>query len=239
MKKLTLLIVMMITMFLAACGNDDKDNNEQEEGSQQEEAAQAPEPLEFSDKEFKDEDETVVVVNGEEIQGNAYNTAYSVVKSIMHQSGQDTKDTEALQQETINFLVEQELITKEAAEAGVKVDDNEVEKELNAVKETNGEEQFAKTLEDIHLTEEQFKQQLKYNITTVQYMEEAFETEVTDEEVQEMYDGLKEQAGDQEIQELDEIRDQIENMIVQQKQQEQYAAKVNELKESAEIEELV
>lgn len=226
-------------MFLAACGNDDKDNNEQEEGSQQEEAAQAPEPLEFSDKEFKDEDETVVVVNGEEIQGNAYNTAYSVVKSIMHQSGQDTKDTEALQQETINFLVEQELITKEAAEAGVKVDDNEVEKELNAVKETNGEEQFAKTLEDIHLTEEQFKQQLKYNITTVQYMEEAFETEVTDEEVQEMYDGLKEQAGDQEIQELDEIRDQIENMIVQQKQQEQYAAKVNELKESAEIEELV
>ena len=233
MKKLTLLIVMMITMFLAACGNDDDKDNKQEE------AAKAPEPLEFSDEEFKDEEEPVVVVNGEEVQGNAYNTAYSLVKSIMHQSGQDTKDTEALQQETINFLVEQELITQEAAEAGGKVDDKEVEEELNAVKETNGEEQFASTLKELNLTEEQFKQQLKYNITTVQYMEEAFETEVTDEEVQEMYDGLKEQAGDQEIQKLDEIRDQVENMIVQQKQQEQYAEKVKELKESAEIEELV
>lgn len=244
MKKLTFLIIMMITMFLAACGNDDSDK--EQEGAEQEatEEGAAPgqeaaEPVEFSDDEFKDEEEPVLEVNGKEVQGNAYNTAYSIVKSSMHQSGQDTEDTEALQQQTIDFLTEQELMMQEAEDAGIEVDDKQVEEELNALKEQNGEDEFKKSLDELKLTEDQFKQQLKYNITTMQYMDEEFDTEVTDDEVQEMYDQLSEQAGDQEIQELDEIRDQLENMVLQNKQQQQYQEKVDELKDSAEIEELV
>ncbi|GEN88290.1 MULTISPECIES: SurA N-terminal domain-containing protein [Oceanobacillus] len=248
MKKFTLTIMMIITMLLAACGNDDN-NAEKKEGDQQQENAGeqqegAPEQQEqatpeFEDDEFLDEKEPVVSVNGEEVQGDAYNRAYPLVKSVMFQSGQDVEDTEALQDETIQFLVEQELIMQEATEAGVEVTDEEVQTELDAMKEA-GEEQFQTTLDQLHLSEEQYAEQLEFDLATAKYMENEFDMEVTDEEVEEMYDQMAEQAGDQEIGELnDETRAQLEGMIVQNKQREQYAEKVNELKESAEIEELI
>lgn len=240
MKKLTLTMMMIITMLLAACGNDDN-NTEQEGSSQQEGAAGQQEQAtpEFEDDEFVDAEEPVAVVNGEEVQGSDYNRAYSLVKSIMFQSGQDVEDTEALQQETINFLVEQELIMQEANEAGVEVADEEVQAELDSIKETD-EEQFQTMLEQLHLSEEQYAEQLKFDLATAQYMDEEFDVEVTDEEVEELYNQMAEQSGDQEIGELnEETRAQFEEMIVQNKQQEQYAEKVNELRESAEIEELI
>jgi len=94
-------------------------------------------------------------------------------------------------------------------------------------------------LEQLNLTEEQFAQQLRFDLATQQYMEEEVDTEVTDEEVQEMYDQLSAQMGDQEMQDLDEIRDDVEQMVIQNKQQEAYTNKVDELKESAEIEEQI
>ncbi|GGP14953.1 SurA N-terminal domain-containing protein [Oceanobacillus neutriphilus] len=242
MKKLTLTIMMIITMLLAACGNDDNNTEKQEEGDQQQEGApeqQEQATPEFEDDEFLDEEEPVVSVNGEEVQGAAYNRAYPLVKSVMFQSGQDVEDTEALQDETIKFLVEQELIMQEANEAGVEVTDDEVQAELDAMKEAD-EEQFQTTLDQLHLSEEQYAEQLKFDLATGKYMEEEFDVEVTDEEVEEMYDQMAEQSGDQEAGELnDETRAQLEGMIAQNKQREQYADKVNELRESAEIEELI
>ncbi|MCT1902778.1 SurA N-terminal domain-containing protein [Oceanobacillus sojae] len=242
MKKLSLTIMMIITMLLAACGNDDNNTEQKEEGDQQQEGTpeqQEQATPEFEDDEFLDEEEPVVSVNGEEVQGSAYNRAYPLVKSVMFQSGQDVEDTEALQDETIKFLVEQELIMQEANEAGVEVTDEEVQEELDAMKETD-EEQFQTTLDQLHLSEEQYAEQLKFDLATGKYMEEEFDVEVTDEEVEEMYDQMAEQSGDQEAGELnDETRAQLEGMIAQNKQREQYAEKVNELRESAEIEELI
>ncbi|MFD1415240.1 SurA N-terminal domain-containing protein [Oceanobacillus jeddahense] len=245
MKKLTLSIFMIITMLFAACSNDDNENENgegEEQAQQQEDAAQQqpqePEPVEFSDDEFVDSDEGVVVVNGEELQGDDYNTAYSLVKSMMHQAGQDVSDLEALQDETINFLVEQELVMQEANDEGVEVTDEEVQEEIDTLK-ANGEEQYQASLEQLNLNEEQFEQQLRYNLATVHYMEEAFDTEATDEEVEEMYDELSAQMGDQQMQDLDEMRDQLEQMVEQNKQQEAYADKVDELRESADVEELL
>ncbi|MFD1065174.1 SurA N-terminal domain-containing protein [Oceanobacillus locisalsi] len=250
MKKLSLSILMIITMLLAACGNDDS-GNEQEEGNQEQEEAgqqqegggegeqqqpQQPEPVEFSDEEFVEEDTPVVVVNGEELQGNDYNTAYSLVKTMMNQNGQDVSDQEALQDETINFLVEQELIMQEANDEGVEVTDDEVQEQMDAMK-ANGEEQFQASLDELNLSEDQFEQQLRYNLATTKYMDEAFDVDVTDEEVEEMYEQLQTQMGDQDMQDLDEIRDQIEDMVAQNKQQEEYANKVDELTESADVEE--
>ncbi|WP_152656111.1 SurA N-terminal domain-containing protein [Oceanobacillus sp. CFH 90083] len=233
MKKLSLTILMILTMLLAACGNDD---NGQEEAAQQ---PQEPEPVEFSEDEFVDSDTSVVVVNGEELQGNDYNTAYSLVKSMMHQAGQDVTDLEALQDETISFLVEQELVMQEANDQGVEVTDEEVQEEMDALKEQGGEEQFQTSLEQLNLSEEQFAQQLRYNLATMHYMEKAFDIEVTEEEVQDMYDELSAQMEGQEMQDLDEIRDQLEQMVEQNKQQEAYADKIDELRKSAEVEELL
>lgn len=247
MKKLSLTILMIITMLLAACGNDDNEGEQEgaEQGQEQQEqgeeqaAPQEPDPVEFSDDEFLDKEEPVVVVNGEEVNGAAYNAAYSLVKSMSAQYGQDVSDLEAVQDQTIDYLVEQELIMQEAEDAGIEVSDEEVQEEVDAAKESGGEEGFQQSLEQLNLTEEQFAQQLRFDLATQQYMEEEVDTEVTDEEVQEMYDRLSAQMGDQEMQDLDEIRDDVEQMVIQNKQQEAYTNKVDELKESAEIEEQI
>lgn len=240
MKKLaTLLIIMAVTLFLAACGNDD--DNEKEEASQEQEQSQSEEqaPLEISEEELVDENEPVAVVNGEEVKGSAYNSAYSLVKSVMYQSGQDINDLDALKGQAMDFVVEQELVMQEADEAGINIEDEEVESEFNSYKESTEDGQFETMLEQLNIDEEQFKLQLKHDLTTLKYAEQEFDVEATEEEVQEMYDQLTEQAEDQEVQELDEIREQLEGMIVEDKRQQKYAERVDELKESAEIEELI
>ncbi|BAC12500.1 SurA N-terminal domain-containing protein [Oceanobacillus iheyensis] len=238
MKKWTLLIILSLTMFLVACSDDEEASNEQanqdENQEQQDQQGQQQEPLEITDEEVVDKKESVVVVNGTEVNGTTYNAAYSLVKSMMHQSGQDTSDLEALKDQTVDFLVEQELMLQEANNAGIEVTDKELEEELKAYKESANEGQFTTMLEQLNMTEENFKHQLRYDLTTMEYVEQEFEVEVTDKEVEELYNQMTEQS-EGEAQELSEVEDQIRAQIEQQKQQQQYAQKVEELKESAEI----
>ncbi|MBT2652864.1 MULTISPECIES: SurA N-terminal domain-containing protein [Oceanobacillus] len=235
MKKWTLLIILSLTMFLVACSDDEAESDEQaNQAENQEDQAQQQEPLEISDEEVVNEGESVVVVNGSEVNGTTYNAAYSLVKSMMHQSGQDTSDLDALKDQTVDFLVEQELMLQEANNVGIEVTDEELEEELKAYKESADEGQFNTMLEQLNMTEENFKNQLRYDLTTMEYVEQEFEVEVTDKEVEELYNQMTEQS-EGEAQELSEVEDQLRASIEQQKQQQQYAQKVEELKESAEI----
>ncbi|GLO64875.1 SurA N-terminal domain-containing protein [Oceanobacillus kimchii] len=235
MKKWTLLIILSLTMFLVACSDDEAESDEQaNQAENQEDQAQQQEPLEISDEEVVNEGESVVVVNGSEVNGTTYNAAYSLVKSMMHQSGQDTSDLDALKDQTVDFLVEQELMLQEANNVGIEVTDKELEEELKAYKESADEGQFNTMLEQLNMTEENFKNQLRYDLTTMEYVEQEFEVEVTDKEVEELYNQMTEQS-EGEAQELSEVEDQLRASIEQQKQQQQYAQKVEELKESAEI----
>lgn len=235
MKKWTLLIILSLTMFLVACSDDEAGSDEQaNQAENQEDQAQQQEPLEISAEEVVNEGESVVVVNGSEVNGTTYNAAYSLVKSMMHQSGQDTSDLDALKDQTVDFLVEQELMLQEANNVGIEVTDAELEEELKAYKESAEEGQFNTMLEQLNMTEENFKNQLRYDLTTMEYVEQEFEVEVTDKEVEELYNQMTEQS-EGEAQELSEVEDQLRASIEQQKQQQQYAQKVEELKESAEI----
>lgn len=235
MKKWMLLIILSLTMFLVACSDDEEASDEQaNQAENQEDQAQQQEPLEISDEEVVDEGESVVVVNGSEVNGTTYNAAYSLVKSMMHQSEQDTSDLDALKDQTVDFLVEQELMLQEANNVGIEVTEEELEEELKAYKESANEDQFNTMLEQLNMTEENFKNQLRYDLTTMEYVEQEFEVEVTDKEVEELYNQMTEQS-EGEAQELSEVEDQIRASIEQQKQQQQYAEKVEELKESAEI----
>ncbi|QGS67999.1 hypothetical protein CV093_02795 [Oceanobacillus sp. 143] len=92
-------------------------------------------------------------------------------------------------------------------------------------------------LEQFQMNEEDFKDQLINDLITVQYMDNQFEIEVTDEEIQEYYDKLKEQ--NEEIEELAEIKERIESAIYSQKQSEQLQVKVEELRKDAEVETLI
>ncbi|MBP2079332.1 SurA N-terminal domain-containing protein [Oceanobacillus polygoni] len=234
MKKLSVLsLAFVIIIMLAACGgNDEAEENENTEGDTSEQPAQ--QELEFADEEKLDEETPVVVVNGEEITGSDYNPIYTQVKSTMYQYGQDVSDLDMIKDQTVSILVEQALIQQDAESEGIEVTDEEVQEELDTIKETSGEEQYATLLEQLQLSEDEFKEQLTGELVTRKYMDSEFEVEVTDEEVQEYYDQLKEQNG--EMGELEEVEGQIKDVLTNEKQSEQLRARIDELKEDAEVE---
>ncbi|MFD1038283.1 SurA N-terminal domain-containing protein [Virgibacillus byunsanensis] len=242
MKKIImLLLAISLATILAACGGDDEsaeEGNGNEDIEQPEEGEAPAEQVEISDEEKVSEDEVVVNVNGNDILGDKYNATYGQTKVLMSQNGQDISNVDQLKEQTINVLVEQHLIKQEAEEKGIEVTEDEVDSEIETIKSENGE-QFTAVLEQYHLTEESYKDQLMFELTLNKYMEEEFsDIEVTDKEVQEYYDQAAEQQGEG-LPAFKEVEGQLKQRLAQQKEQQQLMSKVEELKESAEIEKLI
>ena len=238
-KQLMLIVAILLALLLAACGNDDAEeaNSNEEETNVIEGQPEAPAEMEITDDEKADEESAVVSVNGTEILGDKYNNIYQQLKSMLHMNGQDTTDLEMLKSETVAILVERELIRQDATEMGIEVGEDEVQAEIDNLIEQHGEEAVDTMLEQNNLSEEDFKSQLGDDLVTLKYIETEFEVEISDEEVQEVYDMLKEQS--EELGELEEYEEVIKQNLSQEKQREMLDTRVNELKESAEVETLI
>ncbi|WP_373895007.1 SurA N-terminal domain-containing protein [Virgibacillus sp. CBA3643] len=241
MKKFIILaLALSLAIVLAACGGDDSSSEESEgsnsDNTEEQGQPSAQEPIEFTDEEKIDEDESVADVNGTEIKGSEYNALYPQVKMSLQQGGQASGEQDQVKEHTVNMLIEQELINQAAEEQGVEVTDEEVQSEFDMMEEQAGD-QLASVLDQFHLTEEAFKRQLNDNLLTTKYMESEFDIEVTDEEVEEHYNQLAEQ--NDEVGELEEVEEPIREQLTLTKSQEELQAKLEELKEQAEVETLV
>lgn len=179
----------------------------------------------------------MVSVNGNEIKGDHYNSVYTRVKTMLYNYGQDVSDLDVIKEQTITLLIDEELIRQDAADKGIEVTEEKAQTELEAIKEETGEEQYNNMLEQFQMNDEEFREQLINDLTTVQYMDEQFDIEVTDEEIKAYYDKLKEQ--NEKIGELSEVEDRIESALYSQKQSEQLQVKVEELRKDAEVETLI
>lgn len=241
-KQLLLIFTLLLALFLAACSNnnDEENANEANENNGTEDQGQAEEEVEITDEEIADAESAVVSINGEEILGDRYNNTYEQLKTMVHMYGQDTSDLEMLKEETIAILVEQELIRQDAEEQGIEVSEEEAQEEIDTLIEENGEEALTAILEQYDMTEEELLEQLTADLVTMRYMETALdEVEVTDEEVEEQFNLLQEQNQNEDIGELEEHAETIRQSISQQKQNEMLEARVNELREEADIETLI
>ncbi len=233
-------LALTLAIVLAACGDDNaegdkkKDEQTQEEGNTSKEGQE--QQVKVTDKEKVEEGTAVASVNGDEIKGERYNPIYTQLKTQMAQYGQDVSDLDKLKEQTINVLVEQHLIRQDAASKGIKVSDKEVQSEFDSLKEENGD-QLTAVLEQFNLTEDQFKRQLEDDLITTKYIDSQLEIKVTDKEVEEYYNQLKEQ--NEEIGKLKDLKDQIKNQIKQQKTNEQLQKKVDKLKKDAKVETLI
>jgi hypothetical protein len=233
-RSLLLIFTILLSFVLVACGGDEEETEAVEESENTEE--QGMPQVEFSDDEMIEGDITVLNVNGTEITGDKYNNIYRQLKTMYHMNGADTSDLDALQNETIDILTEQELILQDALENGIEVTEEDAQEEIDLIVETNGEEAIDMMLEEYELTEEQFREQLMDDLVTIQYIE-TFDVEVTDEEIEEQYNLLKEESD--EVGELEEYEDLIRQALIENKQSEMLASRVDELREEAEIETLI
>lgn len=226
MKKWSLFIVLLLSALLVACGEEAKKEEKKEE--------QSNVPI-ISEEEKLPEDEVVAIVNGTEINGVTYNLVYAQLKLYAEQFGQDIT-IEEIKESTIESIIDRHILLEEAEEIGIVYTDEDIQAELDKIKETNAEG-LKTLLEQYQITEAAFAEQLKFELTMEDFIQKEIDITVSDEEVETEYEKIK--AKNEDMPELVEIRDTFKRNLENAKRQQALQERINEAKEDAEIEILI
>src|SRR5699024_10627171 len=225
-KYIAGLSILLVAIFLVACG----DNNDNEEGSNEAAPEQETEQVEISDDEKVPDEDTVAVINDEDVTGETYNIIYAQLKSFAGQSEQDV-DQKEIQELTMDSLIDRTVLLQYAEEEGIEVSDEEAEDEIDTIKSEN-EEKYENILEQFQMSEDRYKEKLRFELTLEKFKEKKIDEDVTDEEVKEAYDELADENED--VPELDEVEDELKANLLDQKTNEALQKKIDKVKEDAE-----
>lgn len=224
--------------------------NSGEEAEGNSSAAGNAEAPEMPEPELDDVPDVVAEVNDSEISKEEFETAY---QGMFMQASQQTQmtgeevDQDQLKQDAAESLVQNELLEQEADNQEINVSDEEVDETLTELAEQNGMESsddLLAALEQQGTGEEEVRSEVETQVKMEELIaSEAGDIEVTDEEVQEMYDQMTEQqeqmagseGGETELPALEEVRPEIENQIESQKQAEHAQELVADLREDADV----
>src|SRR5699024_3343239 len=222
-RLLTILLGISLILIISACGDKEAEKENQE-----------MQQVEITDEELIDEKEVIATVNGVEILGRDYNPAYRERKELenFNTDPNEEIDTDKVKEITIDGLVGQELINQETKELGIDVPEEEIEKELDILKEQQGD-MIDSLLEQFNWTEEDLKNQIRNDLTNNRYINEKIKVDVTDEEVKAEDDRMKTRS--EQVPELDEVKENIEVQMIKQKQNEELFKHIEKIKETSEV----
>lgn len=141
-------------------------------------------------------------------------------------------------------LIEQELQKQKMDELGIEVTDEEIQEQIDNIIENNDQFEDEKSLEDYlkdnqDMSLDDLKASMRQNLRQQKLREEVTGTvEVTEDEITSFYEQNKQSYTDDEgnVKPLEEVRDQIEGTIRNQKGNEAWSEWLEEAKEEAEIE---
>lgn len=218
-------MLLVLAMFLVACGDKEK------ETKQDVEEPQTP-SVEISKEEKVADDEVVAVINGDEVTGSVYNLVYAQLKLYSAQMGEEMEN-DKVKEATMDSIIDREIVFQQAKEEGIEITKETAETEFSALKEESGEA-LDTLLGQYQITEEGFKEQLRFELTMNEYLTKAIKVSVSDEEVEEFYEKAKEESD--EVPEFDEVKDQIKSNMREEKTTLALQEKVDEIKETAKIE---
>ena len=228
----------LLLLTLGACSdNEEAAPEENAEPETTEEAAADATPAESS-MELPAQEDVVVVVNGDEILGNVYNSVARQLETTLTAQGHTISDetNELVKEQAMSVLIGNKVIMQDAQEKGYEADETTVEERLEELKgQFETEEAMDKALKETGFTLDEMENQLREQLIYEQYIAEEIETgEVTDEEVKEAYDGFVE-SSEEEAPAFEEMEPTIRTSLEEQKTQEAVFTRIEELKENAEI----
>ncbi len=150
----------------------------------------------------KSNEEAVAKVNDEIIAKAEFEKYVSFYKKGAEQNGNIAPDMwdndsgtgktyeEELREKTLEDLIVQEILLQKSEEANIKINEDEVDAEIEKFKETaQSQEAFDKYLEDMNITEEFFKDIYKTGMIISKYFEQT--VIVPDNEAKEFYEEHK------------------------------------------------
>jgi hypothetical protein len=134
----------------------------------------------------------------------------------------------------INELVAQSLITQEAKLQNISVSKEEMDKEIDSMKQQIGsEEAFQEYLNNMGLNEQKLREKLNVLLTRDKLLDKAYP--VTEEQIKQYYDANKEQLGSP-VPELEKVREQITSVLTESNRGENYGAWMEKVQKSHKVE---
>ncbi|GAB3848023.1 SurA N-terminal domain-containing protein [Nesterenkonia populi] len=257
MKKapLTSLALAGLLFGLAACDNGDAegDGEAPQEQAQEDVQQEGPEgQQEMSEPDLGDLPDVVATVNDEDIEAEEYEAAYQnqfMNAQMMSQMTGEQPDEDELQEQTLEQVIGNRLLIHDAEEQGFDASEEEVEEELEATAEENGLEsldQLFEMAEEQGISEDELRGQAEDQVRVEKLIDSFDVDEPTEEELEESYE---EQVAQQpeaeegadgeeapETPEFDEVRDEIHEQMMQQRQNEAAQEHVDQLREDADVE---
>lgn len=191
--------------------------------------------------------DVVAEVNGEEVTKDEfvpiYEASFAQASAQSQMSGQ-APDEDALKKQTVDDLVDTELLSQEAESRGIEVSDDDVDAELDTLAEQNGMgsgEDLLKAVSAQGVTEDQARAQVETQVMVEQLVaDEDGPVDPTEKQLRAIYDRAKEQqaeAGDQaqEIPPFAQVHDQLEQQAKAQQVGQVAGTLVKQLRKDADI----
>ncbi len=194
-----------------------------------------------NESEAEAELEAVAMVNGVHITRAEFNATLDQYKlQGIDLNTLEEAEVALLEEQVIDQLVNNELLLQVAEKNDYSVSAEEVETNLAEIKsQFETDEDFNQALESNNITLDELEAQLKKELLITSFLKDhTGEITVTEDEIQELYDRYAEQS-EEELPELEEVKDQLELMILQEKEQEEIQTILGKLKEENEIEILI
>jgi len=189
----------------------------------------------------------VARVNDSEISRELYNSLIINLTNIAESQGLDITDASIqseIKNQAVISLVNNELLLQTAASEGIAVDDETVKTQYESIlTQAGGEEALETQLENARISKKMLKQNIAEQLVVNQYLEGILgvnDFSVTDEEIGVFYNSLVSQVAEgTEVPALADVRVQLEQQLVLQKQQEVVGGLIEDLRANATVEVLI
>lgn len=186
--------------------------------------------------------EVALVVNEEEVTRDEFEAFYtqSITQMGADPSELDQETQQQIQDQLIEDFVSRILLRQAVENSNVTVEETEVAAQINLIKDQfESEEEFQEALSAEGTTEEEFQDQVSEDLAIQAYLNKEINLssiEASEEEITAAYEKAAEQG---DVPPLEEIRAQVEQSVIREKQQELYMDYLQELREEAEVEILI
>ena len=249
------LVTAAAVLTLSACGGGgggDSDSASAGEDTSSSDSASAspgegPDAAQGVEPDLEGIPEVVAEVNGEQVTKEEFAPIYEAAfqqAAMQAQAGGEAPDEDALKKQTVDDLVDTELLVQEADSRGIAVSDEDIDAELTDLAEKNqlgSAEELLAAVEKQGITEEQARAQVETQVMVEQLVaDEDGAADPTEKELRALYAQAKQQAqssqSGQKIPPFDEVRDQLEDQAKSEQVGRVAEALLVDLRKDAEIE---
>lgn len=192
--------------------------------------------------------DVVATVNGTEISLAVFEETVERVRSNYERQGltiESDEDEAYLKEVALDSLIEQEAVFQKAKNEGYEVTDEILNQEFQGVKgQFDTDEEFQAALKASNYTEQSFRDVLAKDLLIEQFVQANIqEPTVSEEEMIEIYNEYKEQVEQSdeggELLSFEDVREEIEYSIKQQKEHVQLSEMIDEIVANSEIEKFI